>query len=184
MGGKNVTNRPYLLFQSSFGTYRILEYVFAFITDITWNILLCLPTFQEKNKFYSAKPVFLIIYVLDTLEGNVYIYISGNYIISMYCNISFLSLKSSNKNFIILEQYITFWTWNIFTYFFLIWNVASYAVTSLPCWQVCQGRIRLAQIMKSNRSSTYPEPWQDHYLRNTVPTQPRGFSLWCSTPQL
>lgn len=35
--------------------------------------------------------------------------------------------------------------------------------------QVCQGRIRLAQIMKIRRPSTYPEPWQDHYLRITVP---------------
>lgn len=36
--------------------------------------------------------------------------------------------------------------------------------------RVCQGRIRLAQIMKIRRSSTYPEPWKDHYLRITVPT--------------
>lgn len=74
LGGKNVTNRPYLLFQSNFGTYRILKDVFAIIIDITWNILLCLLV-SGQDQISLSKPVFLIISVLDTVEGNVHIYI-------------------------------------------------------------------------------------------------------------
>lgn len=163
--------------------YSLWKCVYKLLKLLTWkksNYELCF-LWQGCHIEAPASPrVMGLAHPLHHLMGNNVTRMKQS--IWLPCEMCHLALVVEIETSVCLPTIL--WCFALKWHFFLIWNVASYAVTSLPCWQVCQGRIRLAQIMKSNRSSTYPEPWQDHYLRNTVPTQPRGFSLWCSTPQL